>query len=556
MRSVATGDIREHGLNGQPLRVQESPQSAVAMELLRLRMISVAGDMLESLGTSCRGCGPSRSGGSSDEISLGPSGSEDPHTDIERVREVIELGENLGRVCWGRNAVENRAVYLAGNGHVVLVKPRSQEGGGKPQVVRRVQAVVDRWMEVVQWGERQSDTSRRLDEHGESIDLLSYTPRGLRLGLIDPRDLDDDPEDARLDEDGEMLDEFGVRQTNDGMLQQVGAFAGSWFGDLLYSMDLAAEESDSRGAVSFDLPLRGYGGGGRRVLCQHRKRNVLRGARRGLTVFWSVRDAMSYGSELLANMSRVSTFQAAFGAIRTVDAAFSQDQVKAYLNTSQTGATGSGVPPEKFDFPSPGVVTIPSSVKLEFPETSRNVQNNADCLVQILRACASGLGVPEFMLTSNVSEGNFASTLVSEGPWYKQIQYAQKQMIVEDLRLLWTMLWWEVQLGHLPASALSAVTLEVTPPRIQTRNRKEDFDVRMELWKVGELSGRTMLAGEDLDRDSEQGQLMNERKTELGPPLGAMKPASPGPDPDPEPGAGMREKGVMAGEPPEEPEDS
>ena len=174
--------------------------------------------------------------------------------------------------------------------------------------------------------------------------------------------------------------------------------------------------------------------------------------------------------------------------------------------------------------------------------------------MNLLRACASGMKLPEFMLTANVSEGNFASTLVSEGPFHKGMRFEQYRMVDEDQRVI------RQALLYAAASEAHDMTIQdventvvyIKPPRVQTRNRQEDFDVNKDLYDRGELSGKTLLAEEGKERESEQAQRALELKAELELPKGSSLAGKAGSEPGPIEGSkadSMKEKGVMKKDP-------
>lgn len=510
---------------------------SVETEMLSIAAARAAREVLEELGTSCTGRVRENDDG---EV----EGGGEPYETITDVNEVMSLGDSLSRTCWGSNAAANRAYYIVDSGHVVTVKPRV-DGFGAAESVRRVDMWLGEWLEEVCWSERQAEVSHRLDRHGEVFDLLYFDPDGerLRLSFAEPVDLDDDVDSPYFDSQDtsqKYVDLLGVRRTNDVLHRPVGYYIdGSWYEDLGYRW--------RRDQVAL-IPRN-------RVLVQHRKRNVLSVDPRGLTLYWPVRDEMVWAKRLLSNLMRVSSFQAAFGAIRTISNVHSADAVKAYLNTLQGGTAGAGVD-EKFDFPAAAVVTKPEGVVYEFPETGAGASNHIEVELQLLRAVASGLRLPEFMLTANVGEGNFASTLVSEGPFHKGMRFEQGLMVREDMRILWQALRYAASRGDggLSEGDLEAVRLEVKPPRVQTRNRKEDFEVNQKLWEDSLLSGKDFLASEDRDYEDQQKQIAIERSEEH--PAAVAVTGVPGVT-GPVPGVQadqMSEKGVLAGEPREVPE--
>lgn len=538
----------------------ESNMLEIEMERLSISLSKSARSILEELGTGC-------TTSENDDMTV-PSGSV-PYETIDEVRDMLVLGDSLSRTPWGQNARDNRSYYIVDTGHAITVKPREQSATRRPaaaadqspppsassESVRRVERFLEVWMEENGWQSRQAEVSRRLDEHGEVFDLLSYDEAGvLRTYFAEPWDLDDDPSSPYQDSEdtsAPYIDYLGVRRTNDARyLERSYYIDGRWYAALTSMSPLSFAAIASR-TTAQQSPLNRQAG---EMLVQHRKRNVLSNDSRGLTLFWPVREELIWSKKLLSNMMRVSGFQAAFGAIRTISAVHGTDAVKSYLASQQAGTAGtggSGQNFERFDQPAPAVVTVPETVKYEFPETGIGQSNHIDVLVQLLRACASGMKLPEFMLTANVSEGNFASTLVSEGPFHKSMRFEQSLMVREDKRILMEALWYAAMSGEhdLTVEDVQAVILEVKPPRVQTRNRQEDFDVNQKLWEDGLLSGKDHLAAEGHEYESQMAQIESERKEDPGPPLAVASTATPpGPTPasDADP---MKEKGVLAGDP-------
>jgi hypothetical protein len=505
------------------------------MELLSISASKVARSILEELGTSCQGSQENSDG----EV----HGGENPHETIEDVREVLEIGDNLSRICWGSNALNNRQYYIVDTGHgPVTIKPKRDSASHKASA-ERVQGFIDDWIIETGWYRRQAEVSNRLDRHGEVFDMLYFQDDGiLQLAFAKPMDLEDDADSKYLfveDSELEFTDDLGVRRTNDLRYKPTAYYIdGNWYDDLPFNTPmkyLATIPKETQ------------------TLIQHRKRNVLSDDSRGLSLYWPVREELTWAKRLLANLMRVSTFQASYGMIRTVNEMFGVDATKSYLNSQQTGKLGSS--PEKFDHPAPAVVTKPSSISYEFPETGAGISNHIETLVNLLRASASGMRLPEFMLTANVSEGNFASTLVSEGPFHKGMKFEQGQMVEEDMRILQQALRFAASksVDGISDEDINNVTIEVKLPRVQTRNRKEDFEVNKQMYYDRAISRKTYAASEDRDDDAEQAQIAAEIPTEHTAPLATQKiPTPPGPEgtPDTSP---LKEKGVMAGEPVEDP---
>ncbi len=478
-------------------------------------------------------------------------GSEDPFLEatLDDIHSYCGIGEDRSRTPWGRNAMENRGYYTVDTGHTYVVKPRDENADPGSEAVRRVEEFIELWANENDWHNRQEEVSHRLDQHGEVFDLMRYDTDGmLRLGFVEPRDLENDPKSIYQqydDSDRPYMDILGIRRTNDIFFEPYSFFVdglqeGIWLGDFRYFMKEARAER--RMVPNFRKITASM-----RSLIFYRRRNVTSVQPRGLTFFWPVRDELRWSKLLLGNLMRISAFQSSIGALRTINDTVSSDAVRQYLASAQDGTKNS--PAESMDSPAPMVVTKPSSIKWEFPDTGLGNSNHIEVLVQLLRAASSGMRLPEFMLTANVSEGNFASTLVSEGPYHKAIRRAQQQMIREDLQIQNAALRYAAESGNfdLTMADIESVKIEAKPPRVQTRNRQEDFEINQKLWEDGLLSGKDLLASEGYEYRPQHAQIQLERNEELPPPAATQK-TTTGPDPDMAADP-MRERGVMKGDP-------
>ena len=120
-----------------------------------------------------------------------------------------------------------------------------------------------------------------------------------------------------------------------------------------------------------------------------------------------------------------------------------------------------------------------------------------------LRAIASRLVMPEFMLSSDASNANYSSTMVAEGPAVKMFDRLQSDMIQDDVELLWRVVTGAVRAGRLPAETLSAVDLRAMPPTLAVRDRLRDAQADQILVRAGAMSVQTMAMRHGLDPSRE-----------------------------------------------------
>ena len=125
-----------------------------------------------------------------------------------------------------------------------------------------------------------------------------------------------------------------------------------------------------------------------------------------------------------------------------------------------------------------------------------------------LRAIASRLVMPEFMLTSDASNANYSSTMVAEGPAVKMFERLQWDMIVDDQKIM------RMALEHagIASELLDRVDIVAVPPKVQTRDRLKEAQADAIIQQAGAMSLETLAERNDLDWEVEKGRLDEERK--------------------------------------------
>ena len=170
---------------------------------------------------------------------------------------------------------------------------------------------------------------------------------------------------------------------------------------------------------------------------QHRKANVDQNVKRGLPLFFPVRKNLRRAEKLLRNMSVVAGIQSAIAIIRKHGAGtrssvrqFVQGQADAQI------AAGSGRTSLLQRYAPGTILDAFAGTDYEFPAAAVDAGRYVAVLQAELRAIAARLVMPEFMLTSDASNANYASTMIAEGPAVRMFQRLQSEMIQDDLALL------------------------------------------------------------------------------------------------------------------------
>jgi capsid protein len=369
------------------------------------------------------------------------------------------------------NAHENRISYLVGAGHTyrAAVKKGALAAEG---LQRDVQAVLDEFCRVNAWRARQEEIVRRRDRDGEAFLRMFFAADGTtRVRFVEPGQI---VTPAVLASDAAAT--CGI-QTDADDVETV----------LAYYVDGQRVEADE---------------------IQHRKANVDANVKRGLPLFYPVRKNLRRAEKLLRNMSVLAEVQSAIALVRkhrgpaTGVQQFAAATADGSMTNSATGRT------TNFKRFAPGtILDVPATTEYDFPAAALDAGSFVAVLKAELRAIAARLVMPEFMLTSDASNGNYASTLVAEGPAVRMFGRLQARMIEEDLFVLWRVVGHAIRAGKLPDAAMEAIEIQAAAPSLAMRDELKEAQVCKIEHENGILSKQTWAARRGLDFDQEQENL-------------------------------------------------
>jgi capsid protein len=367
------------------------------------------------------------------------------------------------------NGHENRISYIVGSGHAYRAVA-ARGGAADEGLVLAVQRVLDEFVRMNAWQRRQQEIVRRKDRDGECFLRLFAAGDGTtRVRFVEP-----DQVAAPPDRIADPSAGFGI-QTDPGDVETV---LGYWIDGRLVD----AEQ------------------------IQHRRANVDANVKRGLPLFYAVRKNLRRAEKLLRNMSVVSEIQSAIAVIRKHKAAtaagladFVASQADVSLTSGATGRTS------HFRRYAPGtILDAVAGTDYEFPAAGIDAARYVTVLQAELRAVASRLVMPEFMLTSDASNANYSSTMVAEGPAVKMFDRLQHEMMADDVELLRRVVGHAAACGRLPADALAAVTIRGIPPTLAVRDHLKDAQADQILVRNGAMSVATMALRAGLDPEQEE----------------------------------------------------
>jgi capsid protein len=364
------------------------------------------------------------------------------------------------------NGHENRISYIVGAGHNYRATAR-KASSQPPQLIADVQRLIDDFVGANQWHRRQQEIVRRRDRDGEAFLRFFLAPDGgTRVRFVEPDQVLTPPgyqsnSSARL---GVLTDGRDVETV-------LGYFVD---GQLVDASEI-----------------------------QHRKGNVDANVRRGLPLFYPVRKNLRRAEKLLRNMSVVAEIQSAIALIRKhrQGTAGGVQQFVANRADNVTAANSGGRSLHRYG---PGtILDAHADIEYDFPAAGVDAANFVVVLQAELRAVASRLVMPEFMLTSDASNANYSSTMVAEGPAMRMFARLQAEQVCDDLLVMRRVIENAVISGQLPAEAHTLIEIQAVPPSLAVRDQLEESHRRRIEHAAGILAPQTwsQLAGFDYDQE-------------------------------------------------------
>lgn len=362
------------------------------------------------------------------------------------------------------NGHENRVSYIVGPGHTyrVVAKKRREV---PPQLVAEVQSLVDDFLRINRWARRQQEAALRLDRDGEVFLRYFAGPGGMTLvRFVEPGQVAAPAEAAR---DPSLS--FGIATDADDV-ETVHA----------YYVDGVPLDADA---------------------IQHRKANVDANVKRGLPLFYPVRKNLRRAEKLLRNMSTVAEIQSAIALIRKHHGA-TRTAVQQFAATSGTA----GGRTESVRRYAPGtILDAYGNLEYDFPAAALDASSYVAVLQAELRAIAARLVMPEFMLSADASNGNYASSLVAESPALRTFERLQARQTADDEEVLRRVTAHAAAAGRIDRRALQLVEIQIEAPSLTLRDARGEAEVRAVEFAHGVLSAQTwsQLAGYDYEREQQ-----------------------------------------------------
>ncbi len=402
------------------------------------------------------------------------------------------------------NIIENGKSYIYGTGHNYRIKPRGEQDVPE-DLIEQCRNELDAFRReyadpsipltttyIDKWWLRQLETWERRERDGEVFRRLFVIDGRLFIRFVDP-------ELVRA-VDGDLDTAFGIRYRRLGKqidLEQPERY---------YIYPGPSQYFTRTDVQPDEVPA---------AEIQHIKVNVDSTAPRGVPTLHAIDPNLRRAARILRNMSTVTEMQSAIAWVRKHISA-TQETIQRFVSASaDVSVTNAGTGKTKTyrDYPPGSVLDTPASVEYQPWATAVDVLKITGALQAELRAAASRVQYPEFMISSDASNANYSSTLVAEAPAAKKFERMQFEMAAYDLDILYKALAVAANAGRLPADVLNRIEIEVEPPSVKTRDVMQETESDIALLGAGVMSKKTLASRHDLDFDKEQPVIQDELRS-------------------------------------------
>ena len=252
---------------------------------------------------------------------------------------------------------------------------------------------------------------------------------------------------------------------------------------------------------------------------EHFKRNVPANAKRGVSDFFPVLGDLEREAKLRRNTAEGAALQAAIAWILetppgTMQSAAQSIGVGDFFTAYNKPLENSGIKYQNVSRYPPGTILQPSA-GLSYKSGPMGAERNPNFVLvgqYVLRGIAVRWNIPEYLISADASNANYASALVAESPFVKARESDQQFYKRHFRSLLWKVLRlaWEAgrfsRLGISWDTLRTQVEIKIDAPAVATRDSLKLAQTQAVQIGLGILSRRTAAAQAGLDYDAEVSQ--------------------------------------------------
>ena len=371
----------------------------------------------------------------------------DPATgviDLEQLRMIRDNCRIIAqRTTYGKGLVKNYVNFLIRTGFTYEAQPIGDNG----QLAVETQS----WLEQEffprnQWPQREQEWARRCFRDGETF-VRSYEdaedPTMTLTRFIEPEQVQNPP--GASEEDGWT---FGKRHQVQPRvdLETIEAFGVAW-GDVDNPTEVEAVEAKE---------------------IYHHKRNVDLTIKRGIPDLYACSGYLDEAWQLFSNAGISAKIQAAYTFIvqhaKATQAGVSSFRAGTRTFQGQDATTGRNTNYERVR---PGKrLDIPAGMEyVDHPMWTANTPQHIAVGQALLRGAAASVCMPEYMVSADSSNSNYASTLVSGGPIIIAAETEQNEYKQAFLAVIWKAI--AKRWGKTVKEMQRLIKIDVKPPQVE-----------------------------------------------------------------------------------------
>lgn len=274
-------------------------------------------------------------------------------------------------------------------------------------------------------------------------------------------------------------------------------------------------------------------------------RTVDRNVKRAVSEFYPADKDLRNAHKLLSNMVGGATIQAAIALLRKHSGNATQAQVESLRSSSAYATYNQPLPGggtrqkhvQKFD-----LGTVIDHGNIEYQAGPLGAGQAAEGFVSVLQAGLRYVGIlwsmPEYMMTSDASNGTYASLLAADTPFVKARESDQQYAVSQFTDIAWKVIRNAFDGGYFSPLGLSweqiehLIELKLGPPRVSSRDIQAETASDGVLVDRRIMSRRTAASRNNLDYDQEKANIEKEDEDPLNQAGGLMGGFSQNQDPD------------------------
>lgn len=238
----------------------------------------------------------------------------------------------------------------------------------------------------------------------------------------------------------------------------------------------------------------------------HVKVNVKRNIKRGLSDFsYDTLDAFNTATKLRQNLGEGAAVQAAIAGVRQHDAS-SIGQVDSFVSASSdytqyNPMTQKGT--EYQQIKSGTFIDIPKGLNYVPPPAAANSSGHLEVLQALLRSAGNRHNAPEWLVSSDASNNNYASSMTAESPFLRHCKRLQKLYERAFLIVIKAAIQNAADAGKLPTNILKYIDIVATAPQLEVQDLSGAASANQTYVSLGIKSRQTVAQELGLDWDTE-----------------------------------------------------